>query len=108
MDAPFQYSYTVPAGHPLDINSEVLAFEILTLFRGLSDQASCLGSGFVIRAIAVEEISSFPEETMQVDTLISWYMAAAGWTIVCVPELVPWGLEPDTVAEFLKQAQWWQ
>lgn len=104
---PFQHFYNVPAGDPLNTKAEMLPLETANVLQDFSDNAWCLGTGFVMRVSALEAIGGVPEISLQEDVLMTSYLASAGWHSVYVPEPVQWGLAPDTMAAFLKQCQRW-
>ena len=104
---PFQHYYNVPAGDLLNSKAEMLPLESANLLQDFSDNAWCLGTGFVMRVAALEAIGGIPDTSLQEDVLMTSYLASAGWHCVYVPEPVQWGLAPDTMAAFLKQCQRW-
>ena len=104
---PYQHFYNVPAGDPLNTKAEMLPLETATRLQDFSDNAWCLGTGFIMRVSALEAIGGVPEISLREDVLMTSYLASAGWHSVYVPEPVQWGLAPDTMAAFLKQCQRW-
>ena len=64
------------------------------------------GTGFVVRRQAMAQIHWFPTLNPE-DVMTSIYLTAAGWKISYVPEIVQWGLVPDTVRKHVRQRTRW-
>lgn len=69
--------------------------------------ASCDGSGFVMRREAIEMIGGWPTHSVSDDSLCSEMLLAAGWKLAIVNEKLQTGIQPDTMAGYLKQRMRW-
>ena len=69
--------------------------------------ASCDGSGFVMRREAVEMIGGWPTHSVADDSLCSNTLLTAGWKLVIVNEKLQTGIQPDTMAGYLNQRTRW-
>ncbi|KAL8958534.1 MAG: hypothetical protein Q9183_005815 [Haloplaca sp. 2 TL-2023] len=101
MANPPQRHYNVPNGDPLGQTMHIL-FDVMEPLKNATNAAWCCGSGFVVRRKALDEIDGVPEESINEDILTSFYLTAAGWKIVYVPEDVQWGLVPTKIMSHLK------
>ncbi|WYZ42248.1 hypothetical protein EsH8_V_001143 [Colletotrichum jinshuiense] len=77
------------------------------LVCGLVGSAFNLGSGWVMRREAVDDIGGFPTDVLTEDITSSMMAMAEGWKTVYIPEALQWGLVPDTYAAHVKQVVRW-
>jgi cellulose synthase/poly-beta-1,6-N-acetylglucosamine synthase-like glycosyltransferase len=69
--------------------------------------ADCLGSGYLARRVALEEINGFPIESLGEDVCCSATLLGAGWKTSYVPERLQNGLVPETLFAHIKQRTRW-
>ncbi|KAL8871749.1 MAG: hypothetical protein Q9174_002481, partial [Haloplaca sp. 1 TL-2023] len=99
--SPPQRHYNMPNGDPLG-QSLHFVFDIMEPLKNTTNAAWCTGSGFVVRRRALDEIHGIPEESINEDIMTSFYLTAAGWNIVYVPEDLQWGLVPTKIMSHVK------
>ena len=102
-----QYFYNIPDGDPLCQTVESLC-HIPLLVADTFDRAGCLGTGFVLRRSAAEDIGGIPADQMNEDIMTSLVLLAKGWRVAYVWEQLQWGLVPDSFAGHAKQAARWE
>ncbi|TKA65944.1 hypothetical protein B0A55_09456 [Friedmanniomyces simplex] len=97
--------YDTPTDDPLTQN--MLRFAGLT--ESVNDSlghADCLGSGYVMRRVAVEAIGGFPIESLSEDVCCSAKLLGAGWKTVFVQEFLQYGSVPESYyAHFIGHIQ---
>ncbi|KAI4223461.1 MAG: hypothetical protein L6R36_005400 [Xanthoria steineri] len=104
---PFQYYYNVPAGDPLRVRNDLDEFHAPCVLRDLTNKSPCVGSGFVVRRGALDQINGFPEGSTQEDILTSILLSSLGWEMVYIRESLQWGLAAGTFADWIRQRQRW-
>ncbi|KAI4111643.1 MAG: hypothetical protein LQ339_000514 [Xanthoria mediterranea] len=104
---PFQYYYNVPAGDPLRVRNDLDEFHAPCVLRDLTNKSPCVGSGFVVRREALDQINGFPEGSTQEDILTSILLSSLGWEMVYIRESLQWGLAAGTFADWTRQRQRW-
>ncbi|KAK4192389.1 cellulose synthase 2 [Podospora australis] len=111
MVCPTQLFYNVPACDPFNQCSLVNWLALDTL----RDQASAgwnLGSGWVVRREAVDDIGGFPTDCLVEDICSSMLKIAAGWRTAYIAEALQYGLVPESYGAHVKQfvrwvLHWW-
>jgi len=66
-----------------------------------------LGSGWIIRRLAVDDIGGFPTDCLVEDVCSSMIMLAHGWKTAYIPEGLQYGLVPETYIAHVKQMTRW-
>ena len=69
--------------------------------------ASCDGSGYVLRREALNCIGGWPVDSVSEDSMCARMLVAAGWKLAFVNEKLQTGLLPDTMAGYIKQRMRW-
>jgi cellulose synthase/poly-beta-1,6-N-acetylglucosamine synthase-like glycosyltransferase len=69
--------------------------------------ADCLGSGYIMRRAALEEIGGFPIESLSEDVCCSAKMLGAGWKTSFIPESLQHGSVPESYNAHVKQRTRW-
>jgi cellulose synthase/poly-beta-1,6-N-acetylglucosamine synthase-like glycosyltransferase len=69
--------------------------------------ADCLGSGYIMRRVALESIGGFPTESLSEDICCSATLLGEGWTTAFVPEVVQYGSVPESYLGHIKQRTRW-
>ena len=69
--------------------------------------ADCLGSGYIMRRAALEEIGGFPIESLSEDVCCSAKMLGAGWKTCFIPESLQHGSVPESYNAHVKQRTRW-
>ncbi|OLN89014.1 Cellulose synthase 2 [Colletotrichum chlorophyti] len=103
---PVQHFYNLPSDDPLH-QANTLNWYCKDLVADLAGVGFNLGSGWVMRREAVEDIGGFPTEVLTEDITSSMMAMAEGWKTVYVPEALQWGLVPDSYAAHIKQITRW-
>lgn len=104
---PFQYYYNVPPNDPLRIRNDLDEFHASVCLDDLTNKSPCVGSGFVVRRKALDQINGFPEGSTQEDILTSILLSSLGWEMVYIQESLQWGLAAGTFADWIRQRQRW-
>lgn len=102
-----QRFYNLLRRDPLGLRLELLPIGALICLQDYTNNANFTGTGFVARRSALETIGGFAEDCLSEDALTSFYLSAAGWDLIFVPEPLQWGIAPDTFPAHLKQSQRW-
>ncbi|KAL0938148.1 Cellulose synthase 2 [Colletotrichum truncatum] len=103
---PAQHFYNVPSDDPL-FQSNKFSWYCRDLVCGLAGSGFNLGSGWVMRREAIDDIGGFPTDVLTEDITSSMMAMAEGWKTTYVPEALQWGLVPDTYAAHIKQIVRW-
>jgi hypothetical protein len=69
--------------------------------------ADCLGSGYIMRRVALESIGGFPTESLSEDICCSATLLGEGWKTAFVPEVVQYGCVPESYLGHIKQRTRW-
>lgn len=69
--------------------------------------ADCLGSGYVMRRAAIEDIGGFPIESISEDVCCSATLLGAGWKTAFVQQPLQYGLVPESYLGHVKQRTRW-
>lgn len=69
--------------------------------------SDCLGSGYVMRRAALEEIGGFPVESLSEDVCCSAKLLGAGWKTCFIPESLQHGSVPESYNAHVKQRTRW-
>ncbi|GKT61409.1 glycosyl transferase [Colletotrichum tofieldiae] len=103
---PAQHFYNVPSGDPL-FQTNKFSWYCRDLVCGLAGSGFNLGSGWVMRREAIDDIGGFPTDVLTEDITSSMMVMAEGWKTTYIPEALQWGLVPDTYAAHVKQLTRW-
>ena len=102
-----QWYYNIPPNDPLSMLHETRLVRNLVILQDTVDRALCLGSGFLVKRAALEDVGGFPEQSMQEDILTSVVLSSKGWQTVYVPGALQWGLAADSYSGWIRQRQRW-
>jgi len=69
--------------------------------------ADCLGSGYIMRRAAVEDVGGFPIESLSEDVCCSARLLGAGWKTCFIPESLQHGSVPESYNAHVKQRTRW-
>jgi GT2 family glycosyltransferase len=69
--------------------------------------ADCLGSGYIMRRAAVEDVGGFPTESLSEDVCCSARLLGAGWKTCFIPESLQHGSVPESYNAHVKQRTRW-
>ncbi|KZL84070.1 glycosyl transferase [Colletotrichum incanum] len=103
---PAQHFYNVPSNDPL-FQTNKFSWYCRDLVCGLAGSGFNLGSGWVMRREAIDDIGGFPTDVLTEDITSSMIFMAEGWKTSYIPEALQWGLVPDTYAAHVKQMTRW-
>lgn len=105
-DCHLQTFYDIPVNDPLT--------QTMSHFAGMTEaisdalgHANCLGSGYIMRRTALTSIGGFPIESLSEDMCCSATLLGAGWKTAFVPEVVQYGLVPESYLGHIKQRTRW-
>ena len=103
---PPQTFYDIPVNDPLT--------QTMAHFAGITEvvndalgHADCLGSGYVVRRSAIEQIGGFPVESLSEDVCCSATLLGAGWKTAFVQRPVQYGSVPESFLAHVKQRTRW-
>ena len=69
--------------------------------------AFCIGSGWLVRRSALDELGGFPQDSICEDLEISYALKGRGLKTLYLNEPLAFGLAPESVPEYLKQRVRW-
>lgn len=99
--------YNIPKGFTLAdrcIHNQDLGEQMLDV----SGNANCVGTGFVARRAAFDQIGGYPHRQMEDDTVVpSLMLKSRGWTIAQLPESMQFGIQVVRYNDIVKQAAKW-
>jgi cellulose synthase/poly-beta-1,6-N-acetylglucosamine synthase-like glycosyltransferase len=106
MTCPPQYFWNIPRND--NVRQDLDYFYALTeiIHDGL-DAADCVGSGYLARREAMEDIGGFPAFSISEDTACSTLLLGKGWKVAYIDEYLQCGEMPDTLAGHVKQRTRW-
>lgn len=74
----------------------------------VSGNANCVGTGFVARRAAFDEIGGYPHRPLEDDTVVPSYMLKGrGWSIAQLQESMQYGIQVVRYNDIVKQAAKW-
>lgn len=101
-----QHFYNFPENDPLT-QSQLHSYRWLDITNDMADAAWCTGSGWVMTRAAIDSIGGFPSASLTEDVYASILILSKGFKTVYLPEVLQWGLLPDTYAGHVKQFTRW-
>ncbi|KAK3986374.1 cellulose synthase 2 [Cladorrhinum sp. PSN332] len=106
MVCPTQLFYNVPVNDPL---TQTRSWDWLRLdiVRDHAGAGLNLGSGWVLRRTALDDINGFPTDCLVEDICSSMLQISAGWRTAYIPEGLQYGLIPETYGSHVKQLCRW-
>ena len=106
MVCPTQLFYNTPDNDPLFQSSAVNWLCMDTVRDGVGAGWN-LGSGWIVRRDAVDEIGGFPTNCLVEDIYSSMLMLANGWKTAYLRKALQYGLVPETYLGHVKQFTRW-
>ncbi|KAK2056642.1 nucleotide-diphospho-sugar transferase [Colletotrichum caudatum] len=103
---PAQHFYNIPSDDPL-FQMNKYSWYCRDLVCDLAGSGFNLGSGWIMRQEAIDDIGGFPEDVLTENITSSVMAMAEGWKTVYIPEALQWGLVPETYAAHIKQVTRW-
>jgi cellulose synthase/poly-beta-1,6-N-acetylglucosamine synthase-like glycosyltransferase len=103
---PPQTFYDLPTNDPLTQTMDHFA-GMTEVVNDALGHADCLGSGYLARRAALEDIGGFPTESLSEDVCCSATLLGAGWKTTYIPERLQNGLVPETLFAHIKQRTRW-
>jgi len=106
MACPPQYFWNIPRRDHVrqDLDYFYAATELIHEGLGAAD---CVGSGYLVRREAIEDIGGFPTFSISEDTACSSLLLGKGWSVAYIDEYLQCGEMPDTLAGHIKQRTRW-
>jgi cellulose synthase/poly-beta-1,6-N-acetylglucosamine synthase-like glycosyltransferase len=106
MTNPPQYFYNIPAND--HVRQDLDYFYALTelIHEGLG-AADCVGSGYLVRRQAIDDIGGVPTCSISEDTGTSAMLLGKGWQVAYIDEILQVGEMPDTLMGHVKQRTRW-
>jgi cellulose synthase/poly-beta-1,6-N-acetylglucosamine synthase-like glycosyltransferase len=101
-----QTFYNIPVNDPLTQTMSHFA-SMTEVVNDALGHANCLGSGYVMRRVALESIGGFPTESLAEDICCSATLLGEGWKTAFVPEVVQYGSAPESYLGHIKQRTRW-
>ena len=105
-DSKIQTFYNIPANDPLTQTMSHFA-SMTEVVNDSLGHADCLGSGYIMRRVALESIGGFPTESLSEDICCSATLLGEGWKTAFVPEVVQYGSVPESYLGHIKQRTRW-
>jgi cellulose synthase/poly-beta-1,6-N-acetylglucosamine synthase-like glycosyltransferase len=103
---PAQLMYNTPHNDPL-YQTSAMNWYCMDIVRDLGGCGWNLGSGWIVRREAVEDIGGFPTDCLIEDVCSSMMMQACGWRTIYIPQGLQYGLVPETYLGHVKQFTRW-
>jgi cellulose synthase/poly-beta-1,6-N-acetylglucosamine synthase-like glycosyltransferase len=106
MTCPPQYFWNIPLDDPVrqDLDYFYAMTELIHDGLGAGD---CVGSGYLARREAIEDIGGFPTYSISEDTACSSMLLGKGWSVAYIDEYLQCGEMPDTLSGHIKQRTRW-
>jgi hypothetical protein len=105
-DTTIQTFYNIPVNDPLTQTMSHFA-SMTEVVNDALGHANCLGSGYIMRRVALESIGGFPTESLSEDICCSATLLGEGWKTAFVPEVVQYGCVPESYLGHIKQRTRW-
>jgi len=105
-DIQTQTLYNIPVNDPLTQTMSHFA-SMTEVVNDALGHANCLGSGYIMRRVALESIGGFPTESLAEDICCSATLLGEGWKTAFVPEVVQYGSAPESYLGHIKQRTRW-
>jgi hypothetical protein len=105
-DTATQTFYNIPIDDPLTQTMSHFA-SMTEVVNDALGHANCLGSGYIMRRVALESIGGFPTESLAEDICCSATLLGEGWKTAFVPEVVQYGCVPESYLGHIKQRTRW-
>ena len=105
-DIVIQTFYNIPVNDPLTQTMSHFA-SMTEVVNDALEHANCLGSGYIMRRVALESIGGFPTESLAEDICCSSTLLGEGWKTAFVPEVVQYGSVPESYLGHIKQRTRW-
>jgi cellulose synthase/poly-beta-1,6-N-acetylglucosamine synthase-like glycosyltransferase len=105
-DIQTQTLYNIPVNDPLTQTMSHFA-SMTEVVNDALGHANCLGSGYIMRRVALESIGGFPTESLAEDICCSATLLGGGWKTAFVPEVVQYGSAPESYLGHIQQRTRW-
>jgi len=105
-DIQTQTFYNMPVNDPLTQTMSHFA-PMTEVVNDALGHANCLGSGYIMRRVALESIGGFPTESLAEDICCSATLLGEGWKTAFVPDVVQYGSAPESYLGHIKQRTRW-
>jgi cellulose synthase/poly-beta-1,6-N-acetylglucosamine synthase-like glycosyltransferase len=105
-DIQTQTFYNMPVNDPLTQTMSHFA-SMTEVVNDALGHANCLGSGYIMRRVALESIGGFPTESLAEDICCSATLLGEGWKTAFVPDVVQYGSAPESYLGHIKQRTRW-
>lgn len=106
MVCPPQYFWNIPKNDSLRQDLDYFYAVTELVHEGLG-AADCVGSGYLVRREALDEIRGFPTFSISEDTACSSLLLGKGWSVAYVDEDLQCGEMPETLGGHIKQRTRW-
>jgi cellulose synthase/poly-beta-1,6-N-acetylglucosamine synthase-like glycosyltransferase len=106
MTCPPQYFWNIPRNDPVRQNLDYLYAVTELIHEGLG-AGDCVGSGYVVRRDALNDIGGFPAFSISEDTACSSMLRGKEWSVAYIDEYLQCGEMTDTLAGHVKQRTRW-
>ena len=105
---PAARAYNIPAKDTISVKNEaVLHYEVTLLLLALTGKPVIIGTGFLARRAAIDNIGGIPTASLNDDGLMTMELDASGWQLVWVQEFLQWNLVVETLNSQIKQRTRW-
>jgi len=106
MTCPPQHFWNIPRNDSVrqDLDYFYAVTELVHDGLGAGD---CVGSGYLARREAIDDIGGFPTYSIAEDTACSSMLLGKGWSVAYIDEYMQCGEMPDTLHGHIKQRTRW-
>ncbi|KAG9191511.1 hypothetical protein G6011_10245 [Alternaria panax] len=101
-----QYFWNIP--HDDTVRQDLDYFYAVTeLIHDRLGVGDCIGSGYLARREAIEDVGGFLTYSIRKDTACSSLLFRKGWSVAYIDEYLQYGEMPDTLSGHIKQRTRW-
>ncbi|KAK1913596.1 hypothetical protein P3342_006839 [Pyrenophora teres f. teres] len=106
MTCPPQYFWNIPRNDRVRQDLDYF-YAVTELVHDGLGSADCVGSGYLARREAIDDIGGFPTYSISEDTACSSMLLGKGWSMAYIDEYLQCGEMPDTLSGHIKQRTRW-
>lgn len=106
MACPPQYFWNIPRNDRVRQDLDYF-YAVTELIHDGLGSGDCVGSGYLARREAINDIGGFPTYSISEDTACSSMLLGKGWSVAYIDEYLQCGEMPDTLYGHIKQRTRW-
>ncbi|EDU43163.1 Cellulose synthase catalytic subunit [Pyrenophora tritici-repentis] len=106
MTCPPQYFWNIPRNDRVRQDLDYF-YAVTELVHDGLGSGDCVGSGYLARREAIDDIGGFPTYSISEDTACSSMLLGKGWSVAYIEEYLQCGEMPDSLSGHIKQRTRW-